>query len=185
MKLSCVSWIYGCHRTLDRWQLEFLFSNSGLSLLLYPTSRGCFICKVKGHNWVLGPDQSLKSIIRDNATEMVAGMKRLRVGLDSMSPGTFGDVDGFILRYMAHVTNLTVKEGMAHVHEKICAVRNLVVTMRWSVKRRDLFEMVNKELNIMCELRNLDTETRWFSVFVLTSRAFKDRRVLNYVVKHM
>lgn len=71
-----------------------------------------------------------------------------------MSPGTFGDVtfgdvDGFHVRCMAHLINPGVRECMAHLQEKMRAVKKHATRMRPLFKRRDPFEIVKKDLNII------------------------------------
>lgn len=128
---------------------------------------------------------SMKSITKDNASDMIAGMRRLRADLNSVSGGSFNGDDGFYVKYMEHVINLAVKECLSQVHSKIVLIWKLVGAMRSFDKRCDLFETVKKELNVSCELPNMDTETKWSSTFVLISRAFKARLVLNAVVNQL
>lgn len=77
------------------------------------------------------------------------------------------DPNSFHVRCMAHVNNLAVKECMLKVYSKIEKIRYLLSAIRASVKCRDLFESVSKELHLTCQLPNPDSETRWSSTLIM------------------
>lgn len=128
---------------------------------------------------------SLRAVTTDNASDMTAGIKGLREKLNDLSPGQYPEVEGFHVRCLAHIINLAVKSCMGEVHDKIKKIRMLLSGMRSSVKRRDLFDKCRKELDVECQLPNLDSETRWSSTFIMIKRAFAARRVLNAVVSRV
>lgn len=88
------------------------------------------------------------------------------------------------MRCVAHdVTNLSVRQSMTEVYKKARKIRVILAAMmRASVKRRGLFEKCREELDVVRELSNYDSETRWSSSFVMIKRVFKERSVLMAVV---
>lgn len=54
---------------------------------------------------------------------------------------------------------LAVKKSMDEVSDNIVEMGRLVSVLRCSVKKQDLFEAVKTELNVSCEIPNLDSQT--------------------------
>lgn len=86
----------------------------------------------------------LKYITKEKKADVVVAMKRLQAELNSVSPGTFEIVNGFHVRFMAHVINLAEKECMAHVHRNIRTVRKIVAAMSSSFKRGVFLRLVKR-----------------------------------------
>lgn len=114
-------------------------------------------------------------IVSDTAAEL----NRLKIHLDSSSGRTFGYIDDFNVKCLAHVINLVVNDCMTGVHWEIGSAWKVVREMQSSVKRRDHLKTVRKELSVSCELPILNTETRWSSTFICIALEFKIRPVLN------
>lgn len=131
-------------------------------------------------DWYLG--NSTKYVRNNNVRDMVKGMRSLQIELNGLAPDAFMDPDSYHVRCMTHVINLVVNKSMLQVHRMIETTRHIVSAMRASVKRRDLFESLRKEINLTCDLSNLDHETRWSSTFVLIKSALCGRRALEAVV---
>lgn len=59
---------------------------------------------------------------------------------------------------------------MQTIHSKIKNIRTFVGTVRSSVKRKDHFEAVQKNINVDCECPILDCKMRWFSTFTMVCK---------------
>lgn len=84
-------------------------------------------------------DNSMECVKTDNASEMVKGMRYLRIELNGLAPREFMDPNSIHVRSMAHVINLAVKECMFEVHSNIEKIRYLLSAVPATVKRWDLF----------------------------------------------
>lgn len=99
----------------------------------------------------------LQSIITDNATDMEAGMSKLRKALIKTALCGIVGEKAFHALYMALVVNFTVKEFISEIQDKILKIRKLVAVFCFSVESLNLCESVCKELDIVCKLYNLDS----------------------------
>lgn len=74
---------------------------------------------------------------------------------------------------------------MTTVHSKIPKIQILLNAMRFSRKRRNVFESFCRDMNGKEELPNLDCKTRWSSVILIIKNAFRCRLVLNSVTSRV
>lgn len=61
------------------------------------------------------------------------------------------------------------------------AIRSLLSSIRCSVKRRDLYESTQKQLEITVTMPSLDVETRWSSTFHTITKTKKARPILKSI----
>lgn len=73
-------------------------------------------------------------------------------------------------------------KSMPEMHRKIEENRYLLSVLRASVKRRDLYECMRKELDLICELPHLASKTWWSSTLVTIKSAFCEPKALNFVI---
>lgn len=124
----------------------------------------------------------MKLITTDNASDMLAAMRLLRVDLTLVLGKSSNGDDGFHVRCMADVIILALKECISKVHSKVFSMPKLVGASRSSVERRHLFETIKNKINGLWGMLNMDKVTKWSSMFDLISQLFKVRRVLNAVM---
>lgn len=60
-------------------------------------------------------------------------------------------------------------------------IRALLSAIRCSVKRRDLYEITEKQLGLTVSLPSLDVETRWSSTFTMICSAHKAHPIFNSI----
>ena len=65
------------------------------------------------------------------------------------------------------------------MHPNIDAVRSLIASIRSSVKRRNMYEIIRNTLGLKHEIRCLDVPTRWSSTFHMIKKAYEARHVLD------
>lgn len=65
------------------------------------------------------------------------------------------------MKCLANIVNLAVKECMSQVHDETSKIKRLVSVMKCSVTKRDLTAAVKKELNVECELPDLQIKGQY------------------------
>lgn len=113
---------------------------------------------------------------------MVSGAGKLWAIMKNRNPSAYTSLDMFQVRCISHVVNLAVKEYMRIGHGPIPKIGAVLNSLRASLKRKDDFLSVRKELNMSGLLHTLDCETRWSSNFIMVSQAYAARKVLNATV---
>ena len=121
---------------------------------------------------------NMQFITTDKAADMCSGVLKLFQKLNDDFDDHFPSMDQFHVRCIAHVVNLSVKSCMKSVHSVVDNIRSEISALRYSTKRRDKFESVAKELQVNCDIPNLDCETRWSSTFIMIKNAYKCRKVM-------
>lgn len=109
---------------------------------------------------------------------MVTGIELLRNKLSLDHPGSIPEKSDFHVRCIEHVLNLCVKEVMGLVRESVKRIRQVLFSIRSSVKKRDIFNSLRAQYKIKTDLHALDTENRWSSKFVMVRNAFVLRKVI-------
>lgn len=77
----------------------------------------------------------------------------------------------FQIRCVAKVINLGVKACMGSMHTRIKKISLLLMWIGDNVKRRDMFHLVEVEMNCWNNLLTLATEKRWSSIFQIIKTA--------------
>ena len=78
------------------------------------------------------------------------------------------------MRCCAHITNLTVNDGLKDVHDSIASVLNDVTYVRSSPKIMVKFTAFVKQEKIQCKtLVRLDVATMWNSTYLMLERTIK------------
>lgn len=117
----------------------------------------------------------------DNSSEMVSGMAMLRYELHtSPSEDSYHLIHVY---YLTQVVNMAVKECLTEVHNEVKLIRLSIASIRFSSKRRELFDRVRFEFGeSMATLPCLDCERSWSSNFEMIKGACKATRPLNSVM---
>lgn len=112
-RLRCYYW------ALNRCQLVSAVRNSRFQALPYFSYGGRNLRNTI--KTIIGWDlaSSLRILTTENASDMTAGIKRLREQLKALSPGQYQKVEGSHVRCLAHIINLAVESFMGEAHEKI------------------------------------------------------------------
>lgn len=69
---------------------------------------------------------------------------------------SFSDFNEVHHSYISHVVNLAVKGVVSFLHNVVCDVRPAVSSIHSSVRPRNIYLVVRKDLNMACELLGLD-----------------------------
>lgn len=167
----------------EKWQ----FNSMTLDFKRFPTPHSgdntCIFLRNILDEWKISGD--IQCITTDNASDVCKGVRLLFQQLKDDFPDRYTTLDSFHVRCIAHVINIGVKECISSIDEEVGKIREAINTIKVSVKRRDVFEAVRKELKIQCELPSLDCQTRWSSTFQMLKSAFKCRRVLNATLRRI
>ena len=79
------------------------------------------------------------------------------------------------MRCSAHILNLIVRDGLAHVRQSIIAIRNAVKYVRSSGPRLKSFELRVETGKISRGSLSMDCTTRWNSTYLMLTAAIKLR----------
>lgn len=92
-------------------------------------------------------------------------------------------VNEFYIRCIAHIDNHSLKHCLNVAHKHGGEIRSLMSAMRSSVKRRYLYEITQKKLELTVTLPSLDVATRWPSTFWMVRNAYKESAILHTLTK--
>ena len=104
--------------------------------------------------------EKIQCITIDNGSGMCAGIKILHEK-PAVNGGAHDDLRSFHIRCVAYVFNLAVKECLHIFREEVNNIRDLISSVRSSVKRREKFNILKVELGLNdVGLPGFDVETR-------------------------
>ncbi|KAE8684528.1 hypothetical protein F3Y22_tig00111128pilonHSYRG00129 [Hibiscus syriacus] len=179
--LTTNTWTYGqnlsymcltAHFIDDTWKLHKMIIN---------------FCPIVGHSGeLIGRavekcllDWGLKRILTvtvDNASSNDLSIKYLKKNVN-LWEGSVLDAQFLHMRYVAHILNLVVKNGLKDVDDSIMKVRAAVKYVRSSPARLQKFQFCFEEENINNKsLVCLDIETRWNSTYCMLKSALVFRK---------
>lgn len=102
-----------------------------------------------------GIEKRLQCITTDNASDMIEAIYKLVEKLNLDFEADY-DEEEFHVRCIAHVINLGVRECFGLVKGKLENLRSMILAVRSSVKRRDLFEQLKNGHGLkQCYIPNL------------------------------
>lgn len=130
-------------------------------MFLLGTLRMCKLC------------HRLPCVLKDNESGMVRGMEDLPLVLLRMDTKNYTGISTFHLGCVSQVLNLAVKDFMPFIHERIEKLRRILTIIRSSVKRRDVFAVVEKALGVSSELLSLDYDMERSSTFQMMQKSFR------------
>lgn len=127
------------------------------------------------------------SITTDNASNNIAAIRQL-VNTVNLTPVNLEFVH---YKCVAHIIDLGIKEAMKDLKETVRPVREAVMAIRSSRKRKEIFFNKQKELIESSEQSTQeplelaeDVDHRWNSALVLLERAFLLRQAIDYMLEH-
>lgn len=82
-------------------------------------------------------------------------------------PSSYTSLDMLRVRRISHLLKLAVKECMKITDGPLKKIRAVLNSLCASVKRKDEFSAVGKELDMEMSLPTVDCETRWSSTFTM------------------
>lgn len=130
------------------------------------------------------------AITTDNASNNISAMKKLTQAIN-LSPLESVNLKFVHYKCVAHVFDLGVRQAMKSLKETVRAVREVVLAIRSSSKRKEAFADIQKRLiqdgkqktNGPLELAE-DVDHRWNSALILIERAFLLREAIDYMLEH-
>lgn len=88
-------------------------------------------------------------------------------------------IDKPVIRCIAHLINFSVKAALPKIRECVGSIRNLISFVRVSIKSRERFHELRRNLNARdVNLPSLDVVTRWQSIFHMIESALHARTIL-------
>lgn len=120
----------------------------------------------------------LRAVTTDNASDICSAMEKL-LDMLNIRNNTSTVITNFHVRCIAHVVHLAVGECLKDIHGNVSLSWSLLSAIRWSIKRRDIYEKTQKQLEITVSLSCLDVLTRWSSTFNMIRNVTKARPILD------
>lgn len=121
----------------------------------------------------------------EKAIEVVNGVTKLSGFLSRTVLDEYSSSAHVHQRCIAHIINLAVKYGMHIIQEMVKTKRMNVSSIYSSVKRRDIYGIVCKELKLSHFFLGLDVLTRRFSIFRTLGWTCKARRLLTTTIQRI
>lgn len=132
--------------------------------------------------WDWNMDKKLSTVTLDSCTTDEAMVDRVKGMIPTESMVLNGKF--FHMRCAAHILNLIVKDGLKVIESGIAKIRESVSYWSSSPKRLKTFEMIARQLQIVCVRKlALDCPTRWNSTFVMLDVAVMYKNVFSRLQK--